>query len=149
MSHTVEITTLSSGRVHACPMRDRSVIVPFQTYMNCIWFNIWNSKNNTRHGHGAITLRTNTKQPRAQSRYFHCNIRIYAYFLKIIHGYSKKNEFEYWVWVLSINSKLRLKTHWKWDLYSTLKLIFFEFPCMLKIYLKFIKKFAKKRPFYV
>jgi hypothetical protein len=26
----------------------------------------------TRHSHDAITLRTNTKPPRAQSRYFHC-----------------------------------------------------------------------------
>jgi len=26
----------------------------------------------TRHSHGAITQRTNTKPPRAQSRYFHC-----------------------------------------------------------------------------
>ncbi len=37
---TVEITTLSPGWVHACPMRDRTKPMPFQTYMNCLWFNI-------------------------------------------------------------------------------------------------------------
>jgi hypothetical protein len=37
-----------------------------------------------------------------------------SFILFFIHGYSKKNEFEYWVWVLSFNSKLRLETHQKW-----------------------------------
>jgi hypothetical protein len=37
---TVEVTSLSPERVHACPMRDRTESMPFQTYMNCIWFNI-------------------------------------------------------------------------------------------------------------
>jgi hypothetical protein len=65
-----------------------------------------------------------------------------------IHGYSKKNEFEYWVSTQnslkmsystqnsnpklikneSLNSKPRLKNHWKWDLNSILKLIFFWVP---------------------
>jgi len=45
-----------------------------------------------------------------------------------IHGYSKKNEFEYWVSTENSDSKPRLKTHWKWDLNSILKLIFFWVP---------------------
>ncbi len=33
--------TLSSGQVHACPMRGRTESTPFQTYINCIWFNAY------------------------------------------------------------------------------------------------------------
>jgi hypothetical protein len=45
---TVEITTLSPGQIHAChdswPHRDRTESMSFQTYMNCIWLNIFKNK---------------------------------------------------------------------------------------------------------
>jgi len=64
IDNTVEINDfepVTGSRVSdAWSHRDRIESMPFQTYMSCIWFNIWNLKNNTRHGHDKITLRTNT-----------------------------------------------------------------------------------------
>ncbi len=73
MDYTVETTTLSPGRIHAFPMRDRTVIAPWSYRVDAV-SNLYDLlvqhmkfkkqyTARTRHGHDTITLRTDTNPP--------------------------------------------------------------------------------------